>query len=72
MVAPDEQSTPPGDGESPAGVGRSVCTPCRGTGKVSSNLGGSAHEVVCPWCDGTGEFQPGRDAQELGGAEKPA
>jgi DnaJ-class molecular chaperone len=51
---------------------RSACTPCRGTGKVSSNLGGTAHEVVCPWCDGTGAFQPGRDAQEFAGRETPA
>lgn len=43
---------------------RRECTACRGTGKVSSSLGGSAHEVQCPWCAGTGRFQPGRDAQE--------
>ena len=36
---------------------------CRGTGKVISNLGGSAHEVTCPWCGGDGVFHPGRDAQ---------
>jgi hypothetical protein len=28
-----------------------------------SNLGGDPHEVTCPWCDGTGVFVPGRDAQ---------
>jgi DnaJ-class molecular chaperone len=39
------------------------CSACRGTGKVSSSLGGEPHEVTCPWCGGTGEFQPGRDAQ---------
>ena len=43
---------------------RPQCTPCRGTGKVSSSLGGTAHVVTCPWCGGTGEFQPGRDAQQ--------
>jgi DnaJ-class molecular chaperone len=42
---------------------RSVCTACRGTGKVTSGLGGTPHEVTCPWCGGTGEFRPGRDAQ---------
>jgi hypothetical protein len=31
---------------------------------VISNLGGNAHEVVCPWCGGSGRFQRGRDAQE--------
>ncbi|MGZ4198510.1 MAG: hypothetical protein ACXVEW_07400 [Solirubrobacteraceae bacterium] len=42
---------------------RGQCTPCRGTGKVISNLGGESHEVTCPWCDGTGVFVPGKDAQ---------
>ena len=31
-----------------------ACRPCRGTGKVVSNLGGTPHEVTCPWCEGTG------------------
>ena len=43
---------------------RSVCTPCRGTGQVISNLGGTAHTVTCPWCGGTGAFLPGRNSQE--------
>ena len=43
---------------------RSVCTPCRGTGRLQSNLGGQPHEVTCPWCGGSGRFEPGRDAQE--------
>jgi DnaJ-class molecular chaperone len=43
---------------------RSVCTPCRGTGRLVSNLGGEPHEVACPWCGGSGRFEPGRDAQE--------
>lgn len=47
---------------------RRTCTPCRGTGKVISSLGGEPHEVTCPWCGGTGEFQAGRDAQ----ADSPA
>jgi DnaJ-class molecular chaperone len=42
---------------------RSVCSPCRGTGKVISSLAGDPHEVTCPWCGGTGRFEPGRDAQ---------
>jgi DnaJ-class molecular chaperone len=46
------------------GADRSACTPCRGTGRLLSSLGGTAHEVACPWCGGTGQFQPGRDAQQ--------
>ena len=48
---------------------RGTCTPCRGTGRLVSTLGGDAHEVTCPWCGGSGRFQPGRDAQEAGPAE---
>ncbi len=43
---------------------RAICTACRGTGKVISNLDGTSHEVSCPWCDGSGRFILGRDAQE--------
>jgi DnaJ-class molecular chaperone len=39
------------------------CSPCRGTGKVISNLGGSPSTIDCPWCDGSGVFTPGHDAQ---------
>ena len=39
------------------------CPPCRGTGKVISNLGGEPREVDCPWCEGSGVFAPGHDAQ---------
>jgi DnaJ-class molecular chaperone len=39
------------------------CRPCRGTGQVVSNLGGTPSTVPCPWCDGTGRFTPGHDAQ---------
>jgi DnaJ-class molecular chaperone len=41
-----------------------VCSPCRGTGKLISNLGGTPHEVRCPWCQGSGERIPGIDAQQ--------
>jgi hypothetical protein len=37
---------------------------CRGTGRVISGLGGTPHEVVCPWCEGSGHRIPGIDAQE--------
>lgn len=44
---------------------RTVCTPCRGTGRVISNLGGKEHELQCPWCGGSGNFEQGRDAQQF-------
>jgi DnaJ-class molecular chaperone len=50
------------------------CMACRGTGKVISNLGGSASEVECPWCDGSGHWIPGHDAQARrreGGEKSP-
>ena len=50
--------TPPNDDHDP---GR--CTACRGTGQVTSTLGGEPHPVTCPWCEGTGRFIPGHDAQ---------
>jgi hypothetical protein len=39
------------------------CMPCRGTGQVISNLGGTPSSVTCPWCSGTGSRQAGIDAQ---------
>ena len=39
------------------------CSACRGTGRVISNLGGEPHDVTCPWCEGSGRFKPGHDAQ---------
>ena len=42
---------------------RERCSACRGTGKVISTLGGSPQSVTCPWCEGTGRFDPARDAQ---------
>jgi DnaJ-class molecular chaperone len=54
--------------EAGADQSRAVCTACRGTGTVISGLGGTPHEVSCPWCGGTGRFEPGRDAQSDAGA----
>lgn len=39
------------------------CMPCRATGRVISNLGGTQSTVVCPWCAGGGVRVPGTDAQ---------
>jgi DnaJ-class molecular chaperone len=52
--------TPPSEG---APAPPRECSACRGTGRVISNLGGSPQEVACPWCEGTGRFIPGHDAQ---------
>lgn len=51
------------DDEQNAAAGAQTCTPCRGTGRLISGLGGEPHQVKCPWCDGTGVRIPGRDAQ---------
>lgn len=49
------------------------CSPCRGTGTVISNLGGTEHTLPCPWCEGTGLDIPGHDAQAARrGADEPA
>jgi DnaJ-class molecular chaperone len=45
-----------------------TCMPCRGTGKVISNLGGDQPEigprqVACPWCKGGGVRLSSVDAQ---------
>jgi hypothetical protein len=71
----DESTLTRADGESERRAGRDrqaspdaaearACMPCRGTGVVSSNLGGTRSELPCPWCGGTGVRQPGVDAQQ--------
>ncbi len=37
-----------------------------------SSLGGTPHEVVCPWCEGSGHRIPGIDAQEHPAEGEPA
>jgi hypothetical protein len=37
--------------------------PCRGSGQVISNLGGTPSKITCPWCAGAGVRVPGVDAQ---------
>ncbi|MGA2320012.1 MAG: hypothetical protein ABSG95_04625 [Solirubrobacteraceae bacterium] len=39
------------------------CMPCRGSGRVISNLGGVASTVPCPWCAGGGVRLAESDAQ---------
>jgi DnaJ-class molecular chaperone len=39
------------------------CAPCRGTGRLMSNLGGEPSTVTCPWCEGGGMQLAGHDAQ---------
>jgi hypothetical protein len=47
------------------------CMPCRGSGRVISNLGGTQSQVACPWCDGSGVRVPGIDAQARWPREQP-
>jgi DnaJ-class molecular chaperone len=46
-----------------AAAERATCSPCRGTGTVTSGLGGTPTEIPCPWCEGTGRFIADHDAQ---------
>ena len=39
------------------------CMPCRGSGQVISNLGGTPNMITCPWCAGAGVRVPDIDAQ---------
>jgi hypothetical protein len=39
------------------------CMPCRGTGQVISNLGGTAAKITCPWCEGDRVRKHDIDAQ---------
>ena len=39
------------------------CMPCRGSGRVISNLGGTPRTLECPWCQGGGVRLAGVDAQ---------
>ena len=47
----------------PKGAEPEACMPCRGAGKVISNLGGESRQVNCPWCQGGGVRLAGIDAQ---------
>jgi hypothetical protein len=45
--------------------------PCRGSGQVISNLGGTPTNVTCPWCGGGGVRVPGIDAQARWHEDRP-
>ena len=51
---------------------RDACYPCRGTGKVISGLGGSPHEITCPWCAGSGRWRRAQPAGREETAAEPA
>jgi DnaJ-class molecular chaperone len=48
------------------------CMACRGTGSVISNLGGTAANVECPWCAGSGVRSAEIDAQARWGGRAAA
>jgi DnaJ-class molecular chaperone len=48
------------------------CMPCRGTGKVISNLAGAPSTVTCPWCEGGGVRLAAVDAQAKWLGDEPA
>lgn len=50
--------------EPPAGP--QPCSACRATGRVFANRAGEQIQVDCPWCAGTGTWEPGIDAQAAG------
>jgi DnaJ-class molecular chaperone len=52
-----------GGGEAETSHGPQECMPCRGTGKVISNLGEKTSKITCPWCEGDGTRKPEIDAQ---------
>ena len=69
MAADRDEPAPPS-----AGADDQPCMACRGTGRVTSTLGGEPKSVECPWCKGTGRRIPGNDAQSRwrqGGEEAP-
>ncbi len=47
-------------------TGPQPCSPCRATGKVFATRGEEQVSVACPWCQGTGTWEPGYDAQAAG------
>jgi len=62
-----------GDSEDDAdgSQGPRECMPCRGSGRVISNLGGTSTTVTCPWCAGGGVRLAEVDAQARWQNEQP-
>jgi len=52
--------------EPEAPVGPQPCNVCRATGKVFAMRGEELVPVDCPWCQGSGTWEPGHDAQAAG------
>lgn len=47
----------------PEPAGPQPCSACRATGKVFAGRDEDQVQVACPWCQGTGQWEPGYDAQ---------
>jgi DnaJ-class molecular chaperone len=47
-------------------VGPQPCSACRATGNVFANRAEEQISVACPWCEGSGQWSPGLDAQASG------
>lgn len=63
-MADEKHDDSSGSDPSEGSHGPQECMPCRGSGRLISNLGGSPSEVSCPWCAGEGVRVPGVDAQQ--------
>lgn len=50
----------------PQPAGPQPCSACRATGNVFAGSGEDQVQVACPWCQGTGTWEPGYDAQAAG------
>ncbi|HEX7609047.1 MAG TPA: hypothetical protein VF380_00110 [Solirubrobacteraceae bacterium] len=70
MAGERDDSTDEADDRKDASHEPRECMPCRGSGQVISNLGGTPAKVTCPWCAGTGMRVPGTDAQAAWLAER--
>lgn len=64
--APSRGRRPARSEASEEAAGPQPCSACRATGRVLANRGGEQVSVACPWCQGTGQWEPGYDAQAAG------
>ncbi|MFT4035219.1 MAG: hypothetical protein QM679_06560 [Patulibacter sp.] len=44
-------------------AGPQPCSACRASGRVLAGRGETHESLPCPWCRGTGTWEPGYDAQ---------